>query len=165
MLSQQQLNSWLGQNIANICSNGYDNSSLNHCAHFVGHALSIGVGYTCRHHTGRSNFGACLRVHELFAACSQHVEVNQCSIHYEGIVFVSAASSFVTQNGRVAMQNVPRKHVGMVYQGNVWHYSNTQDMVIMQPMSQFLFHYRGQQNALWVATPPSNYRARTFGVD
>jgi hypothetical protein len=163
MITSSQLNTWLGKNISDICLNGYAAANLNHCAHFVSHALALGGGYTCRNATGSQNFGASLRVHEVFDRCTGHEEINQCSNSYSGLVFVSARSSFRTVGGRTTLTNVPRKHIGIILGGNVWHYSNTRDRVIVQPMSQFLFHYSGQENALWCANPPVGYRALSFG--
>ncbi|MFO1066060.1 MAG: hypothetical protein U0892_19545 [Pirellulales bacterium] len=163
MITTSQLDSWLGKSITDICLNGYASASANHCAHFVGHALALSGGYTCRNATGKHNLGASLRVHEVFDRCTGHFEVNQCNSSYNGLVFVSARNNFHNHAGHVTLENVPRKHVGIILGGHVWHYSNTRRMVVVQPMSQFLFHYAGQENALWCAKPPAGYRALTFG--
>ncbi|MBX3421509.1 MAG: hypothetical protein KF752_08135 [Pirellulaceae bacterium] len=163
MINVNQLNTWLGKNISDICLNGYTAADLNHCAHFVSHALALSVGYTCKHATRKQNFGASLRVHEIFDRCTGHQEINQSSNSYSGLVFVSARTNFRTVAGRMTLANVPRKHMGIILGGQVWHYSNTRDMVVVQVMSQFIFHYSGQENALWCANPPAGYRALSFG--
>lgn len=46
------LNSFLGKNIDRICGNGFVAPDINHCAHFVAHALSLDLGHTCRKQMG-----------------------------------------------------------------------------------------------------------------
>lgn len=164
MLSIPQLDSWLNKSMTDICLNGYATPSDNHCAHFVSHALSLDFGYTCRQHTGKQNRGANLRVQEVFANCPSVREIRECSSTLTGLVFVSAATNFVSQGGRTELRNVPRKHIGCLLAGFVWHYSNSQHKVVKQPMSDFLYHYHGQTNALWLGTLPSSARALSFGT-
>jgi hypothetical protein len=163
MLSASQLDSWLGKSMTNICLNGYNARGDNHCAHFVSHALSLDFGYTCKQHTGKRNRGANLRVQETFAQCANVQEIHECNTALTGLVFVSAATSFVVQGGKTVLNNVPKKHIGMLLGGFVWHYSNSQHQVVKQPMSQFLFHYPGQTNALWLGTIPTGARALWYG--
>jgi hypothetical protein len=61
------------------------------------------------------------------------------------------------------MANVRKKHIGLVYQGTVWHYSNTRRRVVSQPADTFLFHYPRQENALWWGTFPEMAEAVAFG--
>jgi hypothetical protein len=163
MLSASQLDSWLDKTIGDICLNGYSAANDNHCAHFISHALSLSFGYTCQHHTGGRNLGANLRVHEVFAQCSRVQEIRECGGALSGIAFVSAEGNFVSRGSQTTLRNVPKKHVGLLLGGIVWHYSNTQDKVVKQPMSQFLFHYRNQANALWLGALPAGARALWFG--
>src|SRR4051812_32772406 len=69
MLTQQQLDSYLGQSIAQICQNGYSSTADNHCAHFVAHVLGYSYGVTCRMMGSGKAAGATLRVQELFPKC------------------------------------------------------------------------------------------------
>ncbi len=163
MITTAQLDSWLGKGISEICTNGYADNSLNHCAHFVSHALGLRGGYTCRHATGGRNTGASLRVHEIFGQSSGQVEILQCSNDLTGLIFVSRSTSFRTHGGTPVMANVPKKHIGILAAGFVWHYSNTRDQVVKQTMSSFLGHYPGQVNSLWYAEPPAGYRTLWFG--
>jgi hypothetical protein len=163
MLSIAQLDSWLGKSMTDICLNGYNKPSDNHCAHFVSHAVALSFGYTCKQHTGKQNAGANLRVQEVFVQCPSVQEIVECSSSLSGLVFVSARANFVTRGGRTFLSNVPRKHIGFLLSGFVWHYSNSQHRVVKQPMSQFLFHYPGQTNALWLGTMPAGARALWYG--
>ena len=163
MITVSQLNSWLGKSIGEICLNGYTRSSDNHCAHFVCHALSLSFGYDCKKATGKKNFGANLRVHELFDRCSNREAIKTTSSGFKGIVFVSASDNFVTRKGITSLENVPKKHVGIIIDGLVWHYSNSRGLVIQQSLSEFILHYPNQQNSLWFGSTPSGYVAHSFG--
>lgn len=163
MISAPQLDSWLGKSMTDICLNGYSATTDNHCAHFVSHAVGLSFGYTCRHQTGKQNAGGNLRVQEIFAQCSGVREIQECNPALAGLVFVSASSSFVTRGGTTTLTNVPRKHIGFLFGGLVWHYSNTRHQVVKQLMSQFLSHYPGQTNALWLGAFPPGSRALWFG--
>lgn len=164
ILTETLLNSYLGKNISDICLNGYDNQSDNHCAHFVSHVASLDFGYTCRSHTGKKNQGANLRVHEVFERCPKTSEIIECSMSQSGLIFVSAPGNFVTPKaGPTTMRNVPEKHIGFLLNGNIWHYSNSQNQVIKQMLSQFLNHYPKQTNALWLGSLPSTSRLVSFG--
>jgi hypothetical protein len=163
MISTPQLDSWLNKNMADICLNGYSKASDNHCAHFVSHVLSLNFGYTCQRHTGKQHPGANLRVQEIFARCPSVQEITSCDPTFKGIVFVSGSGNFVTRGGKTTLNNVPKKHVGLLLAGSVWHYSNRQHKVVKQPMSDFLLHYPGQQNSLWLGTFPAGSRPLWFG--
>jgi len=163
MMSQPQLDSWLGKSMTDICLNGYDNTSHNHCAHFVSHVLNLHFGYTCRAHVRGQHPGANLRVQEIFARCPGTHEILQCTPDLAGLIFVSHKSNFVTRNGTTTLNNVPRKHIAIIHGGFVWHYSNTRNRVVKQPMSEFLNHYPGQDNALWFGSLPAGARAISFG--
>lgn len=163
MISVPQLDSWLNKQISEICLNGYAKASDNHCAHFVSHVLSLNFGYTCQRHTGQQHPGANLRVHELFASCPSVQEINSSDVSCKGLVFVSASGNFVTRGGKTTLNNIPKKHIGLLLSGLVWHYSNQQQMVVKQPISQFLLHYPGQQNALWLGSLPAAARPQWSG--
>lgn len=163
MLTEQLLDSYVGVGIERICPNGFDDKADNHCAHFVSHALGLDFGMTCRTlRPNSSGAGANVRVHEIFARCAQRQEILQCSGALSGLIFVSGAKNFVTRGGVTTLQNVPKKHIGILLNGYVWHYSNTQDKVVKQPMSTFLNHYPGQTNALWLGSLPSGAVAVQF---
>jgi hypothetical protein len=163
MITQTQLDSWLDKSMSDICLNGYDNASHNHCAHFVAHAANLHFGYTCRRHAGGRHPGANLRVHEIFAECPTKHEILQCTSHLTGLIFVSGKQNFETREGTTTLRNVPRKHIGFIHNGMVWHYSNRANRVVKEPMSQFLFHYPQQENAIWYGSAPPSARAISFG--
>ncbi len=46
-LKTSDLDSYHGLNIKDICTTGFDSAGLNHCAHFVSHALELCFGMLC----------------------------------------------------------------------------------------------------------------------
>lgn len=144
---------YLDQNVKDFCQNGYADKHENHCAHFVSHALGLGLGYTCRKQTGGKFDGASIRVHELFASCHQvgawgdkHPALISCLI-------------FITNPGNVhlkrrMMDNHPKKHVGVFSNGTVVHYSNSKEKVVRQTIEEFRHHYPPPHNGLFFGVLP-----------
>lgn len=162
-ISAGLLDSYVGKDIADICSNRYGSSNINHCAHFVSHVLGLEFGMTCRQLVAQSRReapGANVRVHEIFAECPEVQELLECPTTGAALIFVSAPGNFRGQP--VAMRNVPRKHIGILFNGKVWHYSNGRDRVITQIVSDFLRHYPRQTNALWIGSLPGSASPRLF---
>lgn len=117
--------------------------------------LELDSGYDCKTHKNGSHPGACLRVHELFAECP---EVGNWNDAPQGMKIV-----FVTDKSNVdltahTMRNVPKKHVGIFSNGDVYHYSNSQDIVIRQTPTDFLARFQafyGGNQGLFFGTFPS----------
>ena len=153
MITQHQLNGFLGKPIADICQNGYTSAHDNHCAHFVSHVLGYRFGVTCQLMGNGKGPGATLRVHELFPHCHsvgawslRPASVKAC------LVFITRASNVNLANRSIA--NVPRKHVGIYLDGYIWHYSNAQQKVVRQMPAQFAQHYPAPDNAMFFGTLP-----------
>lgn len=152
------LNSFMGKSMKEICPNGFDDEKSSHCAHFVSHALNIQVGFTCDGLTPKEMHhgdGASVRVHEIFAACPAKMEYTKQLKRRSGLMFISGKDNFPTVGRETTLKNVPKKHIGIFHQGTVWHYSNTRNKVITQTPEEFIHHYRGQTNALWLGTVPA----------
>ena len=149
-----KLSETLNKTIADFCKNRFTGSGENHCAHFVCHVLELDSGYDCKIHTNGSHPGSCIRVHELFSECPQVGNWNGAP---DGMKVV-----FVTDKSNVdlaahTMRNVPKKHVGIFSDGNVYHYSNSQDIVIRQTPADFLARFKafyGGNQALFFGTFP-----------
>lgn len=157
MLSRLTLDTYVGRPIEQICPFGYQ--AHNHCAHFVSHVLQLGVGFTCA--PGQVG-SACVRVQELLPQCGNVREVRECPTTGEGLIFVSEKGNF--RGSPVTIENVPKKHVGIVFNGQVWHYSNSRHKVVIQPVGEFLQHYPRQQNALWYGSLPTQCHPTTIGT-
>lgn len=148
-----QLSNYLGKNIKDICTNGYHNNNDNHCAHFVSHVMGFSFGFLCRMMTGKGNGGATIRVHELFAKCGsvgqwedKPSQVSSC------LVFVTSRANVDLKSRKMA--NVPKKHVGIYHNKEIYHYSNTQDKVIKQTVGLFSKHYRGNDITVYYGELP-----------
>ena len=163
-MSRWLLNSYLGYSMRDICPHGLDARNNNHCAHFVSHFLQLSFGCTCASLKGRgSSYGAAnVRVHEIFEKCPTTTELRMCPTVGQGLIFVSKHTNF--SGTPVRMRNIPKKHVGLLLNGIVWHYSNLRNKVITQTVSDFLFHYSRQRNSLWIGTFLSSAVATTFGT-
>jgi hypothetical protein len=148
VITQQQLDGYVGKAIDAICPNGYGSRSENHSAHFVAHVLGYAFGVTCQMMGNGRGPAATLRVRELFSRCKavgvwrlRPATLQPC------LVFMSRASN--VNLAAKSMANAPRKHVGIYAGGFVWHYSNEQQKVVKQIASQFALHYRSPDNAMF----------------
>lgn len=151
IITQQQLDGYLGKAIGQICPNGYTSAADNHCAHFVSHVLKYEFGVTCRMMGSGKVTGANLRVQEVFPRCPsvgvwalRPTSIKTC------LVFITRASNVNLTNK--VMANVPRKHVGIYLAGSIWHYSNARDCVVRQTPAQFALHYSAPDNAMFYGT-------------
>jgi hypothetical protein len=153
MITQQQLESYLGKSISQICPNGFTGNADNHCAHFVAHVLGYRFGVTCQLMTHGRLPGATIRVQEIFPRCGA---VGVWSLRPSSL---PTCLVFITRVGNVdlaarVMSNVPRKHIGIFFGGLVWHYSNSQHRVVKQTPAQFSQHYPPPDNAMFYGSMP-----------
>jgi hypothetical protein len=152
---KDKLEAAVGRTIGDFCKSGFTKSTDNHCAHFVSHMLGYAFGFTCRQMTGKGSNTATIRVHELFPQCPA-LSAFGAGVA-DGIVFVTDASN--VDLVKRTMRNVPQKHVGILCDGNVYHYSNTIDEVVRQTPSEFLTRFRGVYGAgaalFWGSFPGS----------
>ena len=153
VITQSQLDSYLGKSIGAICQNGYVNDHDDHGAHFVSHVLGCKFGVTCQIAGKGSGPAATLRVPDLFPQCKsvgvwslRPASISTC------LVFMARASS-VNIAGKV-MANAPRRHVGIYLNGFIWHYSNRRRQVIKETPSQFKLHYQSPDNAMFYGLFP-----------
>ena len=155
-LSASILDDYLGKHIKEICKNGFDKDSDNHCSHFVGHVLGIQIGLTCFGMTGKGDKHdrSSIRVQEVFARCPQvgkwddkPATVSQC------LAFVTAKSHVNLE--KKIMENVPKKHIGIFIGGQIYHYSNRNHKVVQQSPLQFKKHYAGNNIEVFFGTFPA----------
>jgi len=153
MITVDKLKAFEGLNISKICDGEYTDNGLNHCAHFVSHALGLSIGFTCRGMTGKGTSPASIRVHEVFARCTRVAEWDENSGETIGLAFVTATGN-VDLKTKV-MKNVPKKHVGILLAGTIWHYSNTNDKVVTTTPAVFAKHYAGKDIGLFFGSIPA----------
>jgi hypothetical protein len=167
-VSSTLLDSYLGQDIAQICAHGYNDATLNHCAHFVCHVMNVSAGsVSCRAMSSTKaadKIGACIRVHELFAACPElglYDDAAETQLSTGVFVFVTAKTAVKLKTK--TMTNIPKKHVGIGLNGTIWHYSNTKDEVVTATPDEFRKHYKSQVNGLYFGTFPATAAPSSFG--
>lgn len=153
MITQQQLDAFVGQSIAEICGNGYASPQDKHSAHFVSHVLGYHFGVTCQSMGVTKAPGATLRIEDLFAKCKTVGLWSLRPAHLKTCLVFIIKSRNVKLSSRV-MANVPRKHVGVYLNGSIWHYSNDQHKVLRQTPSQFGQHYPAPDNAMFFGSLP-----------
>ena len=153
MLTRSVLDGYLGKSIGQICAIGFDDPNDNHCAHFVSHVLGFHFGYTCANVKNGSGHAASIRVQEVFGKCplvakwdDKPVVLVQC------LVFITGAGDVHLSTH--TMDNVPKKHVGILSDGLIWHYSNSQHLVVQQTPEQFKKHYPAPHNSLFYGQIP-----------
>ena len=149
-----KLEDFLDHPIDDICGNGYVDHTLNHCAHFVSHALGFQFGMNCRKLTDGSSKAANIRVHELFSRCGS-VGPWPPPASQPVLIFVTGADH--VDLAQKTMHNVSNKHVGVFADGLIYHYSNAKGKVVRQGVAEFQAHFDkayGKPQGYFYGTPP-----------
>lgn len=99
-------------------------------------------GPTCKNFTWadkqKSEKGATLRVDDLFKASKETgLLKDKPAAQTECLIFVSLASNMRKVGNKLVMGNHPRKHIGILSQGKVWNYSNTNRKVVADQLAVF----------------------------
>lgn len=136
-MANVSIDGYVSKPIKDICQN-LNGSDLNHCAHFVSHVLGIQFGYTCSAQSGkRLSPSANIRVQELFAQCPTVAEWDDTAVKSKTLlVFVTKKGNLVDLKTKT-FGNIPKKHVGVLWKDNVYHYSNSADHVMKQAPADF----------------------------
>lgn len=135
----------LSMGIAQLCPFSLGKiSNQNHCAHYVSHMMGYEFsGPTCKNFTWADKQkparGATIRVDDIFKQCtktdllsSRPAAVTEC------LVFVTLASNVTKVGSKQVMGNNPKKHIGILKQGSIWNYSNTNNKVVSEVQANFI---------------------------
>lgn len=132
----QSIKSSLNKPISHLCpfSLGRDNHQ-NHCAHFVSHVMGYEWGNTCKNHTWadkqKPGKGAVIRVNEIFNKCLEKEPLSaKPAALMECLIFVTISTNMGKAGNKLVMGAQAKKHIGILYQGKVWNYSNSHDKVV-----------------------------------
>ena len=156
-MSREFLSTYEGLHISDVCTAvRFVDDAQNHCAHFVNHVLGVDLPLTCGQLLGKPGAAANIRVHETFACCPS---VGRFDERPTGpcLVFVVQHTAVDLANHRMA--NVPKKHIGIFCDGDIWHYSNSQRKVVRESPERFLQHFSGAGFGLFFGTFPAGSRA------
>jgi GH24 family phage-related lysozyme (muramidase) len=153
----QNLSSFLGKSIGDICQQRFHDAEANHCAHFVSHVGDYQFGFLCNAISGSSRKGVTVHVQELFPHCPEVGEwEDRPDTDDDLLVFITARRN--VNLARKIIQNVPKKHIGILRNGQVFHYSNGEDKVVRQSPAavreRFRRTYRDSTVDLFFGTLP-----------
>ena len=155
-ISASALQAYVGKPIGKICSNGFNSTSQNHCAHFVSHVLGIKFGVLCgdmKFETRKT--GASIRCDELYNRLSRRGLWQDRPQLADGILIFVLSAKYVSGN---LMSNHPQKHVGVYHSGKVFNFSNSQGKVVVD-LTVEAFHakfkpiYSGGDISLFYGVP------------
>ena len=138
------LDGFVSKHISDICGCEYTADGDNHCAHFVCHVTELSFGLTCFKMSGKGDqtTAANIRVQEVFRQCrSVGRWADKPAELKKGFIFVTQAGNVDLKKKEIA--NVPKKHIGLFVDNDVWQYKNRQRQVIKQTPEDFKKHYDG----------------------
>ena len=153
MITQPQLDGFVGKSIGEICPNARTSDAETHAAHFVAHVFGYSFGVTCRMMGKGSGPAATLGVQDILAKCSS---VGAWSLRPGSL---TPCLVFITRAARVnfaakGQAKMPRTHVGIFAGGFIWHYSNRLHRVVKETPAQFSLYYPPPDNAMFYGSPP-----------
>jgi hypothetical protein len=135
----------LNKNISAICPFSLGrNAAQNHCAHYVSHMMGYEfTGPTCKNFTLADKSlpakGDTIRVDDIFKNSTEiGVLSTKPSNLDECLVFVTLSSNVKKFGVSLVMGNNPKKHIGILSQGRVWNYSNTNKKVVCDLLPAFI---------------------------
>jgi len=159
---KSKLENALGKSIDKICPNKFHTFLTNHCAHFVSHMTGLNFSFNCKEFKGGNSEPGNVRVHEFFAQCPKVGEFEDRPSDRPVLVFVTRKD--VVDLGRKRMANIPQKHIGVLFDGSIYHYSNSNNQVVKWLPDKFFdtFQrvYRGDQGLFYGTFPNSDLQLR-----
>ena len=159
------LDALVGDSITSLCPQGFHDFDSNHCAHFVSHVGGYRFGFLCHNMPDAeiaTPSGVCVRVQELLPRCPQvGTWDHRPDTDDDLLVFITARGN-VNLTAKT-IRNVPKKHIGIFRDGQVYHYSNTDEKVVRQTPEavrrRFRAAYRDRTVDLFFGTLPAPGRS------
>jgi len=139
-----EMDAYVNQHISQVCGCSFHNNNDNHCAHFVCHVTELNFGLTCFGMSGAGSqaTSANIRVQEVFPRCRRvGAWADKPADLRNGFIFVTKTSNVNLVNKTIA--NVPKKHIGIFIEEDVWQYKNAVRHVVKQTPTVFSQHYSG----------------------
>lgn len=120
----------------------------NHCAHFVSHIMEYDLpgSATCKNFSFEDKknvkVGAMIRVNEVFNKLEKVAELaNKPAQVLSCLVFVTLSGNVTKKGAKLEMGEHRKKHIGILYKGKVWNYSNSKDKVVADTLDIFKAKY------------------------
>jgi hypothetical protein len=160
--TQSNLDNALGTTVAQFCGKyGTVGDDVNHCAHFIGHLLSLRIpGAALCSNVGGSSYtyqerhnGYCVRVNEVFNSCTGRGRWEDTVPAGTPRFVVATVAGNILRESPLTIGTMSRKHIGIYLNGMVYHYSNTKDKVVKVTIGEFKHHY-GRATILLKANLP-----------
>lgn len=158
------LDALLGKSVVSLCPQGFHDFGANHCAHFVSHVGGYRFGFLCHNMPDAERStppGVCVRVQELFPHCPRVGKWDDLPETEDDLLVFITARSNVNLTAKT-IQNVPKKHIGILRDGKVFHYSNIDEKVVRQSpdavRSRFRAAYSDVTVDLFFGTLPATTR-------
>jgi hypothetical protein len=154
------LDGLVGKELDDICGMyGSKGDTFNHCAHFVSHVLQLRIpGAVLCSNAEKSKWtyeqrreGFCIRVNEVFNSCKNRAMFLETEPG--SFLMVATTAGNITSRNPLTIGSSPVKHIGFAVDGNVYHYSNSQDKVVKVTFAEFATHY-GRKTVLMRADLP-----------
>lgn len=156
--SLSALQGYVGKGITDICTTSFDSATENHCAHFVSHVLDLSIGTICGSMKWATRgTGVSIRCDELYNGLTQKGKWEDRPTDKEDGMLVFVLSARGVSNG--VMQAIRQKHVGILYDGKVFNYSNSKKKVVADASiddfhEKFKKTYAGKDISLFFGVAP-----------
>ena len=160
------LNQIVGKHIKDFCNNGYTKNADNHCAHFVSHALGFTFGYTCDKMVRNASVkpGASIKVHEIFFKCQKVGHWGNRPSGVSQYLAFATTARIVNLKSKI-MPNIRQKHVGIYYQGHIYHYDNKLNRVVKESPDKYGRHYGSKTNVFYGTILPRFLKTQPVNVN
>jgi hypothetical protein len=156
-ITMTELLAYVNKPISDVCFNDFSSADQNHCAHFVSHALNIQIGMLCGDMAFKTKkTGGSIRCDEIYNGLRSKGPWSEKPDADNGLLIFVLSAKNISQ-GR--MQNVPQKHVGIHFMGQVFNFSNSQHKVVVDSSVE-VFHnkfkkiYAGNDISLFYGVVP-----------
>jgi hypothetical protein len=163
------LDALLGKSIVRICPQGFHDFDANHCAHFISHAGGYRFGFLCHNMPDAETStppGVGVRVQEIFPHCPTVGKWDDLPKTDDDLLVFITARRHVNLATKT-IQNVPKKHIGILRAGQVFHYSNGEEKVVRQTpdavRGRFRAAYSDSTVDLFFGTLPATTRGLVAG--
>lgn len=139
MMTQLQLDAYVGKSMSEICPNGFVRDADSQGAHFVGHALRLHVPPTCQMLAGGVQPGVSVAASAIFTRCAAVGAWSLRPATLTACLVFSTPLSAVHLTTKL-LRVMPRQQIGIFLNGFVWHFSPREARVVRETAASFAQH-------------------------